>query len=502
MKGARLMFFNLVILVATSLLLNSLRISFQVYLSNKIGPAGIGLFQLIMSVYFLCITFAVSGARLAAVRLVAEELGAGLGAGKAVRSCLIYGLFFGLASCVALFVSAGYIGSSWLCDTRTVLSLRMLSFCLPFLSMSSVLGGYFTAVRQAAKPAFVQLTEQLLRIFTAFLFLPLFINRGLEYACAAIVVGICAGELSSFLLLLMFYCFDTRRRMHRSGASRNIIGRLLHIALPCALSSYITSAMRTVQHLLVPFCLKKSGVSSESSLSVYGKVHGMVLPVLMFPSVISDTISDLLIPELARCRACGNITRLGYIINRIFKFGIFFSVGVMFLFFSFSAELAEAIFGSGETAFYIRILSPVIPLIYLDTVVDGMLKGTGEHISSMRYNIIDSFLSIMLIYILLPRYSVSGYIFTFYLARAFNFTLSINKLIKTSGLRIHVPTLIKAFICITCARYIVFFLFKNFTCPLFILIIATIFLYFILLRILSCITRDDLIWLRSIFKFH
>lgn len=509
MRRVKVLFINVIILTATSLLMRTIGIFFQVYLSNKIGSAGIGLFQLILSVYYLAVTLATSGIRLAVIRLVAEELGLGrnFGAKRAVHNCLAYATLFSTAAAITLYLSSQFIAENWLCDARTLLSLRCLAFCLPFVAISSVFSGYFTAVRRAVKAASVQFVEQLVKISVTVACLSAFMHMGLEYLCLGMVIGMCIGEVSSFSLLFCLYHLDIRRYKTGNKVAQNLILRMLYIAVPIALSAYITSIIRTVQHLLVPFGLKQSGASSENALATYGTIHGMVIPVLMFPSVLLDTISDLIVPELAECQARGSIKRLNYIINRVFKLGMLTSICVMFIFLKFSNELGYAIFKSANASHFIKILAPIIPIMYLDTIVDGILKGIGEQISSMRYNIIDALVSVALIYVLLPKFAIAGYIFTVFFARILNFLLSIKRLTKVTGFKVSVSTLIKAFFCILASLTIssIFFhliqvAFKINNPPLFFLISFVTILYFLLLRMLSCVTHDDLLWFKAIFK--
>ena len=66
---------NTALMTAASLLMRCIAMGFQGYLAGRIGAAGIGLYQLVMSVEMLATTFAVSGIRFAVTRLVSEELG-------------------------------------------------------------------------------------------------------------------------------------------------------------------------------------------------------------------------------------------------------------------------------------------------------------------------------------------------------------------------------------------------------------------------------------------
>ena len=338
------------------MLLRTAGMSFQVYLSNRIGPEGIGLFQLIMSVYMLAITFSASGIRFAATRLVAEEMGAEnfAGAIKAVKNCLLYAVVFSTAGMAAVSFGAEYIGLHWLGDERTVLSVRLLAYSLPFIALSSVLSGYFIAVRKVVRTAVIQVTEQTVKIVITLLLLSLALPKGLEYDCAAIVAGSCIGEIISFLLLFLLYRLEKKREDKGGDAGPRLVERMLHIALPVALSAYIVSSMNMVLQLLIPGQLKKSGSSGTAALSVYGLIQGMAMPVILFPSVILGSVSDLIVPELAQCRAGGRPKGLNYIISRVFKLGVLFCLCVMWIFLRYSGELGMAVYHSREAADYIK----------------------------------------------------------------------------------------------------------------------------------------------------
>ena len=90
---------NTALLTGSSLLMSLISMSFQVWLAGRIGSAGIGLYQLVVSVSFLCTTFAISGIRFAATRLVSEEIGNGRGWGitAAMRRCFVFSVPAGTA---------------------------------------------------------------------------------------------------------------------------------------------------------------------------------------------------------------------------------------------------------------------------------------------------------------------------------------------------------------------------------------------------------------------
>ena len=137
------------LLTGSSLAMRCIALIFQMWLVGRIGAAGVGLYGLVSSVSFLAATFAISGIRFAATRLISEELGLGRagGVGGAMGRCLGYSFFFGASACAILYLCAEPIGFLWVGDARTVLSLKILSFSLPFISLSSVMYGYHSVLR-------------------------------------------------------------------------------------------------------------------------------------------------------------------------------------------------------------------------------------------------------------------------------------------------------------------------------------------------------------------
>ena len=107
--------YNTLLLTGVSLYMRTLSLLFQVYVSNKIGASGIGLFTLIISVQALAVTLATSGIRYAVTRLVSEELGMGRpgGVDKVMKSCFSYAAFFSTLALGVLYFGADYIGSVW-----------------------------------------------------------------------------------------------------------------------------------------------------------------------------------------------------------------------------------------------------------------------------------------------------------------------------------------------------------------------------------------------------
>jgi len=128
---------------------------FGIYISNKIGVEALGVFQLIMSVYMFGITFACSGINVAATKVISEELAIGseTTVKRITRKCISISLITGLLASFILFICSDFIVTTCLHNKISKNIIYFICLALPFISMSSAISGYFTAIRKAYKNA-------------------------------------------------------------------------------------------------------------------------------------------------------------------------------------------------------------------------------------------------------------------------------------------------------------------------------------------------------------
>ncbi|MDD4774365.1 MAG: oligosaccharide flippase family protein [Eubacteriales bacterium] len=510
MKRIRTFALNVALLTITSLVMRSIAVGFNVYISGKLGDAGMGLFTLVMSVYGFSVTLALSGVNLAATRLTAEAAGheSDISVRVGMRRCLTYGASFGLLSGTLLFTLAEPIGLKLLNDARTLDSLRILAFSLPFVSISSAVSGYFTAVRRVAKSSSSQVVGQLVRIMATAWLLSVFLPSGIGYACFAVSAGAVISETVTFVYIYILYRHDLKNHYNGPGAlEKNITHRLFGIAIPVALTTYVRSGLLTVEHLLIPVGLRKHGDSGERSLATYGVLHGMVFPIVLFPMSFLSAFAGMLVPELAEAKARGNFPRINGIASRVYQISLLFAVGIAGYMMSFSVDLGYAIYNNGEAAEFIRIMAPLIPVMYIDHITDGMLKGLGEQLYIMRVNIFDASLSCLLVWIVLPMAGIKGYVAIIFIAEIINTALSIARLLTIVELKCKIfRWLILPLLCIagsaSCIHMIteisdivigspaVFFILRT---------ALTGVLYVLFLRLTNSLSGEDARWIRSIF---
>ena len=513
MKNIRKFFLNAIILCAVSMLMRTVGVSFNIYVSNRAGAEAMGLYALLSSVYGFSVTFATSGINFATMRLVAKALGKNDGqeASAVLKRCVIYSLFFSSVATITLFSCSEFIGLKILNDERTVLSLKILSATLIPISLSSTFNGYFTAVKRVYKNAVIQVCEQAIKIFVVSSLLSLFLPKGIEFACAALALGGGVAEISSFLLSGVAFLFDKKRTIKGSATLKDrsyVTTELMKTALPIASSAYARSGLISLEHMLIPIGLSKYGMNKSNSLAMYGVIQSMVLPIVLFPAALISSFSGLLVPELTQCAVKNNNRQIRYICERSIQLALIFSIGTAGIMICFSGELGSVIYPNENTSAYIKLLAPLIPIMYIDTTVDHMLKGLGEQFYSMIVNIADALLSVFLVWFLLPRFGIVGFIITIYISELINASLSIVRLIKKSGFKTHlIKWIVKPLMCIagsTCLCNIIFgFITLNMCFPsikLTIHILVALLAYVLMLGVTNSFDRDDILWLVKIFK--
>lgn len=510
----KVLLINAMIIMAASLLFNTVGIAFRVFLSNKIGTEGMGLFQLIISIYMIATLFVVKGMNIAVTRLVAEE--GGRQSFSVSRALLLkafsVSFLFSIPAFLFLFFGAEYIGTEWLHDERTVFSLKLLAVGMPFLGISACIKGFFNAVSKLLRPTSAEAVETVVQIFIIFSILDYFSLGGLEYACAAIVLGMTVAELVSCLYLLTLYWLEKKKygkKISEIFYHGRIFRKLIYIAFPISVSSLLRSSLKALENIMIPIGFVKYGFEKKLSLEEYGRIQGMVMPILFFPASILLAFSSLLIPEISEANAQNHKKRVNYSVTRALQLTFFMSILTAGIFVTFSETLGMVIYSSPECGIMMKTLAPLIPLFYIDFVTDELLKGLNQQVSTLKYNLMDAIIRIAMIYYLVPMKGVSGFVLVLYTSSIFNTSLSIHRLLKVAHVRLNLADwIIKPVLSVSAIGFLFLFLNHNLnlnTLPDIIYVTAGIILsaglYLFLLIKLDCIKKDDIKWFKGILKY-
>ena len=410
---------------------------FNIYISNQIGSEAVGVFSLVMAVYLFFITVATSGLNIAVTVIVSEKfaLNKNQQAIKAIRTCIFFSLLLGIAAGGLILLFSNFITSKCLHNMVSSRPLFYIAIGLPFIAMSSCISSYFATIRKAYKNAISQVFEFTIKMFATIILIKINISNGVETICISLILADVISEICSFTLIFILYIIDIKLKKLEDIRSFGQRINILKIAFPVAVTSYIRSGLSTLKQLIIPTQLEKSGISCSRALSQYGMINGMVLPVITFPTVFTDSYSMLLIPEFSTYVAQKNYKAINYIANKIFKITCAFTMCICSIFFIFSNDLGLAIYNNIEIGYYFKIFTPFIFFMYMDHIIDCILKGLNKQFGVMCCNILDLSITTCFIYFLLPVLGIKGYVLSIFCSEVLNFSISLFQLFKYSGIK-------------------------------------------------------------------
>lgn len=440
-KMKKVLFFkNAAILTITSLIVRTVGIFFRIWLTGKIGAEGIGLYQVVFSVYVLATTFATSGICTAVTRIVAARFAEndGSGAKRAVKIACILSLIIAVITMAAIFLFANFIAKYIIKDIRATLSLKILCLGLPFIGICSCLRGYFLARRSTLPSSFSQIAEQIIRISVIVLLIGRTAPYGLEASAAAVMAGDGISEAAGAFCLYISYRLDSKKVKPNIKSKGGILKEILRISVPISSGRYVHTTLRTAENLLTPICFSKYKGTSLGGLEQFGMIKGMALPLLMFPASILSSVSMLLVTEITESAEKGNKKGIAISSEKVIYITSVFSFLIAGIFFSASGNIGQIVYKSKEVGYLIRAVSPLVPFMYLDLICDGILKGLDSQKLLFMINVIDSAVRVVLVLVLVPMYGMTGFLGVMIFSNLFTSLAAVIKIVSCTGLKVSI----------------------------------------------------------------
>lgn len=490
MSKKRSIFYSAILLTGVNLLLRMVGTSFQVYLSGTIGAEGVGLLQLVLSVGSMALVAGMAGIRTATMYLTAEEIGKRRPGNIiwVLSGCALYSLTISISIGAGVYLAAPMLAELWIGNANIVDSLRLFAAFLPVNCLCGVMVGYFTGANRITTLAAVEVAEQFCSMACTVLLLQFWAGHNPERSCLAVVTGSGIGACLTLACLIILRLREKQVPFQKIPVRK----RLLETAVPLAIADDLRTGISTVENLIVPKRLALyAGI--QSPLAAFGTVCGMVFPILTFPMALLFGLTELLIPELARCNAAGSKARIDYLVKKSLRIALLFGTLCGIILFVTAEPLCIKLYGSTEAGKYLKWFAPLSVMLYCDAVTDAMIKGLGEQKASVRYNILTNTMDVAFLYLLLPWYGIFGYFVSFTVTHVINFILSIRRLLKITGISIKLTAplltilsaILTAFLCKTVSNPLL----RSCTC----MIILTC-----LLVLSGVLQKADLLWLKGL----
>ena len=356
--------------------LECLALWFNAWMTRRVGAATVGTLALAGSFFNLAAMIAGGNAMLCASRFVSEELGKPCGCpARVLRHGISFCMMLSLPVTAGVCIFAQPLSQQFLQSDSMAHAVRLMALLLPLGSLSACLKGYFNAVCRVTVTAACDVAEFLLR---AGILTGLLLWRGdtrPEQVCTDLVCSMACGTLFTAVTLTVLYF---QKREPCGGTCSLSLWRYIRLAVPVAVGGCLTAGLSTANDALIPVTLRQFGDSASNALRQFGTFEGIVIPVLFFPSTILCALSGILIPEVARANAAGNRERVCRLTEQVIALTLIFAVLISAVLLKFGGVIGRCMDGGELSGKMIRILAPVVPFIYLEIVLEALIKGMGR----------------------------------------------------------------------------------------------------------------------------
>ncbi len=363
---------------------------YRIPLIRMIGDTGIGYYQTAYPIYVLLLVAATAGLPTAISKMVSERtaLGDHRGAHRIFQVSLITLLGIGIFTCTILLLTARPLVNR-LGNPLAYYSMISLAPALFFGSTMAAFRGYFQGLQSMVPTAVSQVVEQLGRTIGGLILAYILLARGLEWAAAGATFAATIGAICGTIIIVLIYLKrrkgileDVAQSTSETtlGSTKNIIYRLMTIAIPITLGASVMPIMNNIDVAIVMRRLQVAGFSVAESNALYGQLTGMAQTLINLPQVITMALATSLVPAISEAMAKNNLlsvqknTLSGLRINILL--GLPAAVGLIIL----ADPIILMLYNSSEASAGIALQTLAMGVIFLMLIqtLTGILQGIGK----------------------------------------------------------------------------------------------------------------------------
>lgn len=442
------------VLMAAALVTRVMGFVYRIVLTRLIGASGMGLFQIVFPILGVVLTFVTAGLPVAISKLVAEAL-VGRDRVRVARILRVSsGVILSLAVLFTLLMwfARGYVYAHWLADKRAYPTYLAMIPLVGIISIASIYRGYFQGLQDMGPTAWSSILEQTVRITSIWIMASFLIKYSVAYAAAAAMVGMVLGELAGLAYLMVIH-YRRARLIHilpdaptRSlETTRQTLKAIGEIAVPVTFSRLIGSVIYALEPILVTRALAVAGVATTLSTALYGQYSGMAIPLLIFPTVFTGSLTTNLVPSVSEAMAGDERHRVRVRLAQSWQATAMVGFPTTVILTVFAEPLCRIIFKESAVGQILAIMAPAGFLLYLQGPLSGILQGLNRAGIAMTNSIIGGVVRLGLIYVLAsePHLKILGVAWAVTLSVCFTTVLHFVWVYRFVGFAIRIEDTVK-----------------------------------------------------------
>lgn len=380
-------------LMFSQVLIKLLGLIYNMYLTNRnnFGDAGNAIRNSGYQIYAMLLSLSSIGVPNAISKLVAERVAVGdnKGANRIFKIAFATFALIGFAGTLILFFGANFIANYLFEIPEAEYTLVALSPAIFFVSISSVMRGYFNGRQNLKATAHAQTLEQVFKTVLTFAVVELVAIFTLENTTFMAAGANLATTLATFLSFsYLFLYFRIKRQEIASEISqtvnykpegvRSVVKRILAVSIPMSLSSLMSSINKNIDSLTVVRGLK-TFMSEKAAKIEYGILSGKVDTLTSLPLSFNIAFATALVPALSSALAKGDHStgtkRVSFSLLVTMLIGLPCTVGMII----FAKQILELLFPNAtEGVLILQISALTIIFTVLAQTINGALQGIGK----------------------------------------------------------------------------------------------------------------------------
>ena len=368
----------------------------KIIITRLIGTEGIALYSLVTPTYSLFITIAILSYPIAISKCIAEEKSRSK---SILLSVIPVSILINLVTILIIYFIAPFISIHLLKEPRTYYPLLACALTLPFISLSSIVKGYYWGKQRMLPYMISNVCEQLLRISILVYLLPKIINYGLVLTISTIIGVNVLSETFSIIVMLIFIPKGTKFHLKDIRIDKDNIRDVYEIAIPTTSSKIVGSIGFFLEPIILTNTLLFVGYPREFILTEYGIINGYSLSLLMLPQFFTQSISTALVPEISKYYKLGNKKKCFKRVIQIMGASLLIGGSSTLLISLFPEFFLNLIFKTNLGINYIRVLSPFMLLYFIDMPLISALQALNKSKTNMCITLIGSIIKLLIIFI-------------------------------------------------------------------------------------------------------